>query len=305
MDIIAQDAAAQAAQLAAGLNAGQQAQLAAVIAKITQPRLVMLPVQRGEDVISVSGSSNASLTYLALDNEDGSAAGIAINSVASTTYAGDVAIRRSINGNVIGLRIGLYGGYNNGCPFGVSVDGQPIEVPWAAEVVPESQNLRGPALAFGHARNIILGTNFGPGPHDVLIAVPNDAAVTRTMLLHGYLADANAGYVPQPRGISFYNGSGANSQFTLATANADTIIPPGGVALKSMLGFYYRNTNPAGGASILMTLTSNLGQALPFATITIAAGASGWFPLPGPLCGTMLVRCDTANALLLTLVGQN
>ena len=256
--------------------------------------LVSLPFTAA-DQVALSGAATASVNGNASDNDDGTQSCLDITVPGSSTFANSAQVRRVINGNTIGLRISRYGStYNTAVPFGVFVDGRPIEVDWSAQLLPEAQTAPANMAAY---RNIILGRNFGDGAHDVRLGVPCDTAASRSLRLLSWLAEEAAGYRPPQRGISLQD-----SQTTLSASK--TFLGPAGTT-RALVGFYWRNTNAAAQTLQVFAGTSAFSGALQtiYATAAGSAGSDGYCALPGLVPDGIQLQASAASAFVITPVG--
>ena len=248
------------------------------------------------DQLTFSGAATASINGNAPDNDDGTQSCLDISVPASSTFANSVQVRRVINGNTIGLRLSRYGSnYNTAVPFAVFVDGQPIEVDWSAQLLPETQTAPSNFAAY---RNIILGRDFGDGAHDVRLGVPCDAAVARNLRLLGWLAEEAAGYRPPQRGVSLQD-----SQITITSTAKWFIGTPG--TTRGLVGFYWRNKNAGAQTLQVFAATSAFTGALMTinAAAAGAAGSDGYCALPGLVPDGIQLLASVANAFDITPVG--
>lgn len=249
------------------------------------------------DRVEAAGAASASISGNFAENDDGTQSGMIVTVPASATFANSVQLRRVINGNLIGIRLSratasvLSGSLNAPVPFGAMVDGQPIEIDWSAQLFPETHAT---GLNNGAYRNIIFGTDFGEGAHDVRLSIPCDASSARQIGLLGWLVDEAAGYRPPQRGVSLQDMQMAltsTAKFYLGFVNG----------ARGLVGFYYANSTAA--AVTLDLFAANSGLSNRLTRVTVAANGDGYFALPGIVYDGIQLQAGTANALLITPVG--
>lgn len=268
------------------------------VSEVGLPALVSVPFNPKLD-IATAINSTASLSGKIPENTDGTQTGFSITIPASSTAQNYVILRSSIRGNTIGLRLSRgTGTSNDASPFGALVDGIPIDVDWSQNLLSDTQV----ATAVPTSRNVIFGTNFGDGTHDVVVNIPCDPSVQRRLVLFGWLLEARAGYSAPTRGLSL-QAAGANLPAVGAGTNYATINMSGGYNFTAFRGFAYKNNSAT--TETIKVYSGTTPGANELTSISMTAGASGIFTFDRPVYDGFSLAGSAATAVIfVTPIGE-
>ncbi|WP_404713178.1 hypothetical protein [Sphingomonas sp. MMS24-J13] len=239
-----------------------------------RPRLIMMPFDFRHDKATAGGTATTALSGNLVSNPDRTQTGLTVTVPADAGWASYAVIRSTRQGSAIGVRLDRsIGSLNLATPWGVYVDRQPIEVDWSQNVQLSTQTAN---QDNGNVRNILLGTDFGDGDHEVIIIIPGGTA-QQVVTFHGWLADAAAGYREPAQGYDIQA-----AQITTPAGSPYLVGPNSGIN-QAFVGFYYVNLTASPMTVSVLGATTTAVQPNPLITFSVAAGANGYHALPGPV----------------------